>query len=162
MCWKKEISVPKLSCTTCLSLHFTTSWWFQPLPETYWHTSLQDASRCSCKNSEDPELAIQMIWGERKARQYFFQRFSLLRMTFNIIEWAREIERTTPFKSISFETDNLKNREQKPAGLGLVKSSVHRFVWNLCSFLVDQEAQIKKIGPDSQENLRLIWRFLYL
>lgn len=38
-------------------------------------------------------------------------------MTFNIIGRARE--RTTQFKSISFKTNNLKNTEKKPAGLGL-------------------------------------------
>lgn len=74
-------------------------------------------------------------------------------MTFNIIGRARE--RTTQFKSISFKTNNLKNREEA-CWFGLAKSSVHRFVCNLCSFLLGQEAEIKKIGPDSQENLRLI------
>lgn len=77
-------------------------------------------------------------------------------MTFNIIE--RDRERTTHFKSISLKADYLKNTEKKPTGLGLVKSSVHRVVYNLCSFLLGQEAEIRKIGPDPQENLRLIWR----
>lgn len=51
-------------------------------------------------------------------------------------------------------------QRKKPAGLGVVKS-VHRFVCNLCSFLLGQEAEIKRTGTDSQEILRLIWR-LYL
>lgn len=83
-------------------------------------------------------------------------------MTFNIIERAKEREIAIQFKSISFSADNLKNTEKKPTGLGLVKSSVHRFVCNLCCFLLGQEAEIKKIGPDSQENLRVIWRLFYL
>ena len=106
--------------------------------EKYWHTSLQDASRCLCKTSEDTELTIQMIWGEREGRQHDLEVKSSQTAFQHHKEGKRK--RTTQFKIISFKADKLKNREKKPTDLRPVKSSsVSRLITHVVFCLVRKQ-----------------------
>lgn len=87
-------------------------------------------------------------------------------MTFNIIGRARETERTTQFKIISFKADNLKNTEKKPAGLGL-RNLLFRdlYVTFVVFFLVRKQRLrklIERLDLIHKKNLSFVWRLLYL
>lgn len=86
-------------------------------------------------------------------------------MTFNIIGRARETERTTQFKRISFKADNLKNTEKKPAGLSLRNLLRDLYVTFVVFFLVRKQRLrklIERLDLIHKKNLSFVWRLLYL
>lgn len=65
-CWWKEVPVMKLFSTN----HIFPFASHPPAHEMYRCTPLQDGNRSSCKTSKDSKSTIQIVWGERKARQH--------------------------------------------------------------------------------------------